>query len=124
MSAINQTVEVLVGGQALLEVYVSGYPLISSDSISWYWPNGSIIEENEADFMSDGRTLFLVDVQLMDAGAYRCEVTLPGIGGNRSALIQLSVHSKDCKAVHVYILCPRVDNKEREESVQCAICSV
>ena len=97
MSAINQTVEVLVGGQALLEVYVSGYPLISSDSISWYWPNGSIIEENEADFMSDGRTLFLVDVQLMDAGAYRCEVTLPGIGRSKSALIHLNIYSKDYK---------------------------
>ena len=101
MSAINQTVEVLVGGQALLEVYASGYPLISSDNISWYWPNGSIIQENEAEFMNDRRTLFLVNVQLMDAGAYRCEVTLPGTGGSRSALIQLSIHSKDYKAENV-----------------------
>jgi hypothetical protein len=99
VSAINQTVEALVGGQALLEVFVSGYPLISSDNISWYWPNGSIIQENEAEFMNGGRTLFLVDVRLVDAGAYRCEVTLPGIGRSKSALIQLNIHSKDCKSV-------------------------
>lgn len=109
MSAINETVEVLVGGQALLEVYVSGYPLISGDSVSWYWPNGSIIQENEAGFMNNGRTLFLVNVQLMDAGAYRCNVTLPGVGGGtRSALIQLDVHSKNCKAV--FARCPRFCN--------------
>lgn len=103
MSAINQTVEALVGGQALLEVYASGYPLISSDNISWYWPNGSIIKENEAGFMNDGRTLFLVNVQLIDAGAYCCEITLPDIGRNKSALIQLSVHSKNCRAIFILI---------------------
>ena len=97
MSAINQTVEVLLGGQGLLEVYVSGYPLINSDNISWYWPNSSIIQKNEAGFMNGGRTLFLVNVQLVDAGAYRCEVTLPGVGRSKSALIHLNIYSKDYK---------------------------
>ena len=97
VSAINQTVETLVGGQALLEVYVSGYPLITGDHISWYWPNGSIIQEQEASFMNNGRTLFLVSVQLADAGVYRCEVTLPDNSGNRSVLVQLNVHSEDCR---------------------------
>ena len=89
----------MVGGQALLEVYVSGYPLISGDNISWYWPNSSIMKKNEASFMNDGRTLFLVNIQLIDAGAYRCEVTLPGVGRSKSALIQLNVHSKNCRGV-------------------------
>ena len=97
VSAINQIVEALIGGQALLEVYVSGYPLVTGDHISWYWPNGSIIQEQDASFMNDGRTLFLVSVQLADAGAYRCEVILPDNGGNRSAVVQLNVHSEDCR---------------------------
>ena len=99
VSAKKQTLEVQLGSQALLEVYVSGYPLIDGDNISWYWPNSSIIRENEAGFMNDGRTLSLVNVQLIDAGAYRCEVTLPGIGRSKSAFIHLNVNSKDSKTV-------------------------
>ena len=99
VSAKKQTLEVPLGSQALLEVYVSGYPLIDGDNISWYWPNSSIIRENEAGFMNDGRTLSLVNIQLIDAGAYRCEVTLPGIGRSKSAFIHLNVNSKDSKTV-------------------------
>ena len=102
VSAKNQLVEVLQGDQALLEVYVSGYPLVSGDHINWYWPNGSIIQEGDASFMNDGRTLFLISVQLSDAGVYRCEVTLPGTSRN-SVFLQLDVHSKGCTAVVLLI---------------------
>ena len=103
VSAKNQSVEVLQGDQALLEVYVSGYPLVSGDHINWYWPNGSIIQESDASFMNDGRTLFLISVQLSDAGVYRCEVTLPGTSRNKSVLIQLDILSKGCTAVVLLI---------------------
>lgn len=93
--------DVLVGSQALLEVYVSGYPLVTSEHIDWYWPNGSIIQEQDASFMNGGRSLFLVDVQLSDAGVYRCEVALPGSPGrSRSTGIQLNVHSKEYSYIH------------------------
>ena len=76
---------------------MSGYPLINGDNISWYWPNSSIIQENEAGFMNNGRTLSLVNVQLTDTGAYRCEVTLPGIGRSKSAFIHLNVKVRVAK---------------------------
>ena len=92
MAAVNATVEVLRGDRAVLEVYVSSYPLISGDLIRWYWPNGSEILEREAQLMNDGRSLFLVDVQPSYAGAYRCEVSVPGSNLTTSVNITLEVH--------------------------------
>lgn len=92
MSAVSRLVEVLEGDHALLEVYVSSYPLVTSDHISWYWPNGSKVTEGGAEFMSDGRALFLVNVKSSDAGVYRCEVNVSTTGQSSSAFIQLNVY--------------------------------
>ena len=97
MSAVSRLVEVLEGDNALLEVYVSSYPLLTSNHISWYWPNRSkVTEEDGTEFMSDGRTLFLVNVKPSEAGVYRCEVNVPTTGQRSSAIIQLNVYGMGC----------------------------
>ena len=93
MSAVSELVEVLEGDHAVLEVHVSSFPLVTSDDISWYRPNGSkIIERNGVEFMNDGRALFLVGVQTSAAGFYRCEVNVPGTDKTKTIVIQLEVH--------------------------------
>ena len=94
VSAVRELVEVIQGSHAVLEVYVSGYPLVTGDHINWYWPNGSEILEHEGDFMSDRRALFLVNVQSSVAGTYRCEVTIPGTRQSSSTLIRVNVYGK------------------------------
>lgn len=89
--------EVLEGDNALLEVYVSSYPLVTSSDISWYQPNGSkVTQEDGTEFMSDGRALFLVNVKPSEAGVYRCEVNIPTTGQRSSAIIQLNVYGMGC----------------------------
>lgn len=90
--AVSELVEVLQGDSAVLEVYASSYPLVMGEHIRWYWPNSSQISEGGVEFMSDGRALFLVNVQSSDAGAYRCEVTVPSTSSRASVTVQLNVY--------------------------------
>lgn len=92
---MSELVGVLQGDHALLEVYVSSYPLVTSDHISWYRPNGSqILQHDEVEFMNDRRSLFLINVRPSDAGVYRCEVNVPGTSQRSSVNIQLEVYGK------------------------------
>ena len=102
MSAVSGLVEVLEGDNAVMEVYVSSYPLVTTNHISWYWPNGSKVTEDGAEFMSDGRALFLVNVKPSEAGVYRCEVNVPTIGQRSSTIIQLNVYGMGCCMYDLY----------------------
>ena len=78
------------GSTATLQVYVSGYPLVTSNQIHWYRPNGTEILEGQASFEDGRRTIVLSEVQSIDEGLYRCEVITNY--GNRSTLIRLDVY--------------------------------
>lgn len=78
------------GSNATLSVYVSGYPLITSDQFHWYRPNGSKILLGEAAFEDDRKSLFLPYVQPSDAGVYICQIATGY--GNRSSTIQVDVY--------------------------------
>ena len=78
------------GTAATLRVYVSGYPLVTSNQIRWYRPNGTEIVEGQASFEDGRRTMVLSGVHSVDEGLYCCEVITSY--GNRSTSIQLDVY--------------------------------
>ena len=84
-----------------IAVYVSGYPLVMSEQIHWYRPNGTEITE-DGDFKDERRSLVISVVQLSDAGVYTCGVNTPY--GNHRTTIQLDVYGmKFCDLImHMY----------------------
>lgn len=87
---VNRVLRVMEGTAAILRVYVSGYPLVTSGQIHWYGSNGTEILEGQARFDDGRRTMLLSDVQSTDGGLYRCEVTTSY--GDASTSIQLDVY--------------------------------
>lgn len=87
---MNRVLRTMEGTAATLRVYVSGYPLVTSNQIHWYRPNGTEILEGQARFEDGRRTMILTEVQSTDGGLYRCEVTTSH--GNCSTSIQLDVY--------------------------------
>ena len=87
---MNRVLRIMEGTTAALQVYVSGYPLITSSQIHWYRPNGTEIVEGQASFEDGRRTIVLSEVQSIDEGLYRCEVTTSY--GSSSTSIQLDVY--------------------------------
>ena len=87
---VNTVLRVMEGTTAMLQVYVSGYPFVTSSQIHWYRPNGTEILEGHATFQDGRKTVILSELQSTDEGLYRCEITTTY--GNRSTLIQLDVY--------------------------------
>ena len=102
--ATEETVEVVQGLTAELEVYVSGYPVPTESHMYWYRPDRSEITSTDqgVSFQNSGRRMILSNVQLSQAGLYECEVvisTSPYMG--TLTTIQLNVYGE---YVHEYIM--------------------
>ena len=78
------------GSNVTLRVQVSGYLLVTSNEIHWYRPNGSEIQEGEAVFEDEKRSLVINNVQLSDAGIYLCVVRIQY--GSSQTTIELEVN--------------------------------
>ena len=87
---MNEILRVILGVNVTMKVQVSGYPLVASNEVHWYRPNGSEILENEAVFEDEKRALVINNVQLSDVGTYLC-VIRTGYGSN-NATIELAVN--------------------------------
>ncbi len=76
--AAEETVGVVQGLTVELEVFVSGNPTPTSSQITWYYPDQSLISNNDPGvaFQDSGRRLILSNVQPQQAGSYECEVIL------------------------------------------------
>ena len=95
--ATEETVEVVQGLTAELEVYVSGYPVPDESQINWYCPDDSEIVSSDqgVSFQDGGRRMILSNVQASQAGLYECEVVInlsPFMGA--STTIQLNVYGE------------------------------
>ena len=89
---VNRVLRIMEGSNATVRVYVSGYPLVTSDKIHWYRPNGSEILEDEVVFEDERRSFVMSNVQPSDAGVYLCQITT-GFG-NSSTTVQVEVYGK------------------------------
>ena len=87
---VNRVLRIMEGTAVTLQVYVSGYPLVTSAQIHWYRPNGTEILEGHATFQDGHKTMVLSELQSTDGGLYRCEITTSY--GNRRTLSQLDVY--------------------------------
>ena len=71
--------------------------MVGSDDVSWFYPNGTTISDAEALFQNSRRTIELSDVQISDAGEYKCEARIPSMGSDFSsgtATVQLEVYGR------------------------------
>ena len=87
---VNRVLRIMEGTAATLQVYVSGYPLVTSSQIHWYRPNGTEILKGHATFRDGRKTMVLSELQSADIGLYHCEIITSY--GNRSTSIQLDVY--------------------------------
>ena len=87
---VSKLLQVMFGSNVTMKVQVSGYPLVASNEVHWYRPNGSEIQEGEAVFEDEKRSLAINNVQFSDAGVYLC-VIRTGYGSNQ-ATIELEVN--------------------------------
>ena len=87
---VNKILQVRLGSNVTMRVQVSGYPLVARNEVHWYRPNGSEIQEGEAVFEDEKRSLTINSVQFSDAGIYLC-VVMTGYGSNQST-IELEVN--------------------------------
>ena len=76
--AAQESVGVVQGSTIELEVYVSGYPLPTSQHIMWYRPEGFEVTDADegAEFQEGRRRLVLSNIQPQQAGLYSCTVVL------------------------------------------------
>ena len=76
--AAEDTVEVVQGLTAELEVYVSGYPIPTESRMTWYRPDFTILTSSDqgVSFQDGGRRMILSNVQVSQAGLYECEVVI------------------------------------------------
>ena len=89
---MSGVLRIMEGSNATVRVYVSGYPLVTSDKIRWYRPNGSEILEDEVMFENERRSFVMSNVQASYAGLYLCQITTSY--GNSSTTIQVEVYGK------------------------------
>ena len=89
---VSGVLRIMEGSNATVRVYVSGYPLVTSDKIRWYQPNGSEILEDEVMFENERRSFVMSNVQASYAGLYLCQITTSY--GNSSTSIQVEVYGK------------------------------
>lgn len=94
-----------------LEVYVSGYPQIRGDQITWYRPDMTEILDSDANvqFANIRKTLILNNVLPSDSGSYSAEVAIPIVGvffSRARTTIDLEVYGECCKwqSVLLYIV--------------------
>ena len=95
---------VVQGSSAVLEVYVSGYPVPNQSHITWRRPEGYVVTNSDegVEFQEGHRRLVLSNLQPQQAGVYTCEVALsrsPNRHANTS--IQLDVYGKSGLHQHV-----------------------
>lgn len=76
--AAEDTVEVVQGLTAELEVYASGYPVPTESRIMWFRPDFSEIMSSDqgVSFQDGRRRMILSNVQVSQAGQYECEVVI------------------------------------------------
>jgi hypothetical protein len=74
-----------VGGEATFSVTASG------DNLSYRWQKGGVDIDAVANPSAATATLFLSNIQLADAGLYRCVVTNPSCGSVNSTTAELTV---------------------------------
>lgn len=94
--AAQKEVGVVQGSSAVLEVYISGYPMPhTADQIRWHRPGGYIVTESDegVEFREGRRILVLSDLQSQQAGMYMCEVELSH-QRRASACIRLDIYGK------------------------------
>ena len=93
--AALETVGVVQGLIAQLEVYISGFPTPTSSHITWYDPSGTDITDTRPSgvmFQDGGRRVILASVQPEQAGLYECTVILsaiPYMGAMTSILLEV-----------------------------------
>lgn len=95
MAAQEGPIGVVEGSSAVLEVYVSGYPVQpTAAQITWYRPEGSEVDDRDqgVEFQEGRRRLVLSDLQRQQAGVYCCEVESQH--HSASAQIQLDIYGK------------------------------
>ena len=92
--AAEETVGVVEGLTVQLQVYISGYPIPSSSSITWYHSDGGRIADSDVGvrFLESKRRLVLSNVQSRQAGMYRCDVVIsifPYMGASTEILLEV-----------------------------------
>ena len=95
MAAQAGAVDVVQGSSAVLEVYISGYPMQPTESqITWRRPEGYIIEASDqgVEFQEGHRRLVLSDIQPHQTGVY--VIRTHPLYGSASTHIQLNVYGK------------------------------
>jgi hypothetical protein len=97
MAAQEGPIGVVEGSSAVLEVYVSGYPMQpTAAQITWYRPEGFevAVSDQGVEFQEGHRKLVLSNLQPQQAGVYVCEVETQH--SSARARTQLEVYGKSC----------------------------
>ena len=126
--AALETVGVVQGLTAQLEVYISGFPTPTSSHITWYDPSGTDITDTRppgVTFQDSGRRVVLASVQPQQAGLYECTVVLspvPYMGATTSILLEVygefNIHTLASKAKHALCGLSKVLHKCNKIGIQ------
>ena len=99
MAAQEGPIGVVQGSSAVLEVYISGYPLPTASQITWHRPEGYPVTASDegVQFQEGHRRLVLSNLQPHQAGVYVCEVISSSPPHRRaSTRIELDIYGKSC----------------------------
>ncbi len=96
----DSSLEISLGGNISLQVYVAGIPSVMSDEVMWHAPDGSrIISGGRRVLQKKNTCLFIVDVNLADAGSYRIDIRRSMNTAVATSSISLDIHGN---VVHTY----------------------
>ena len=105
MAAHEGPIGVVQGSSAVLEVYISGYPVPTASQITWHRPEGYEVtaDDEGVEFQEGRRRLVLSNLQPQQAGVYVCEVESSSSPyGRASTRIELDIYGKSCTDMYAY----------------------